>query len=283
MTQNLVDLLGKALPRAGLREGLRKRPLLRWAGSKQRLIPELCCRLPTSYQRYIEPFAGSASLFFEIRPRKALLSDINKDLINFYRIVKKSPDLMHDQLIRMKVDVENYQEVRRSLVAETDPHLRALYFWYLNRTCFNGLYRTNRDGIFNVPFGKKLPQMPARQQVLECVKHLKKASLLCSDYRAVVGSAEEGDFIYVDPPYRRGSARNRGEYGPGAMVDSDMAELINALSKASARGVKILLSYNACLEKEFPAWRHEILSGRHMISADPAQRAAINEYTSRNY
>jgi len=239
--------------------------------------------LPADYQRYIEPFAGSASLFFEVRPRKALLSDVNEDLINFYKHIKKAPDLMHDQLLSMSVDEVEYLKVRRQLVTEEDPYHRALYFWYLNRTCFNGLYRTNKSGVFNVPFGTKLPQMPSRQQVQECVKLLRRASLVCCGYQASINAAGEGDFMYVDPPYRRGSSRNRGEYGPGAMADSDMGQLVVLLRNASSRGAKILLSYNDCLANELPGWQHESVRGKYLISANPSQRAVINEFTSRNY
>jgi len=259
------------------------KPLLRWAGSKQRLIPSLLERLPNKFDRYIEPFVGSASLFFAIKPKKSLLSDVNPDLVNFYTQVRTDAERLHQRLNAMSIDELTYLKVRRKFSVEEDLFIRALYFWYLNRCCFNGLYRTNGSGIFNVPFGSKLPSIPTRQGVLDCVRQLKKSRIICSDYKVAMAKAKGGDFIYVDPPYSRGGGRSSGEYGLGAMQDSEMGELLELIRQASGRGAQVLLSYNADLSHELPGWQSEILRGRYLISADPSRRKAIQEFTFKNY
>lgn len=260
-----------------------KKPILRWAGSKQRLLPALSSRAPKKFKKYYEPFVGSAALFFSLDPRRARLADVNADLIGFYQQIKKGPERLHGLTARIPVNQKSYARIRERFSEETDPLMRATYFWYLNRNCFNGLYRTNRAGFFNVPFGKKLPPMPSIDHVKACATALRKASIRVADYEKTIDEADEGDFIYVDPPYKRASARDRGEYGPGAMADADINRLISSIQRASGRGALILLSYNADVTDQLPTWNHEIVNGRFLISADPQCRRPISEYTSYNY
>ena len=135
---------------------------LRWAGSKKRLLRLLGARSPRKYLRYIEPFAGSAVLFYHLKPRMALLADVNSDLIAFYRSLRRSPESLYSQIAEVEVSRPAYLKVR-SAFQEASGEQRSAYFWYLNRCCFNGIYRTNQKGEFNVPFGSKLPPMPSLQ------------------------------------------------------------------------------------------------------------------------
>lgn len=259
------------------------KPVVRWAGSKQRLVPTLVSMAPVKFNRYYEPFAGSAALFFALRPKRATLSDLNPDLINFYRQLKRDYKALHAFVSRLEVTEKNYVCIRSLLNIESDPFRRACYFWFINRTCFNGLYRTNKLGEFNVPFGKKLPMFPTIEHVGRCVARLRRARIGVMDYAKSIEIAQKGDFIYIDPPYGRGSIRDRGEYGIGAMQDDDLPRLISVMEKASNRGVKILFSYNMDVESMLPNWRHEVVNGRYLISADPNKRTLISEFTSRNY
>ena len=132
------------------------RPLLRWAGSKRKLLSRLAPFWnPGRHRRYIEPFAGSACLFFELRPEKAILGDTNRELIHLYRAVRVSPESLFYRLAHIRRDARTYYRWRAIDPLRTDPETRALRFLYLNRNCFNGIYRTNVDGDFNVPFGGK--------------------------------------------------------------------------------------------------------------------------------
>lgn len=259
------------------------KPLLRWAGSKQRLLPALLARMPTSIDRYYEPFAGSATMFFAAKPTRATLSDINPDLINFYKVLKKSPLETYSRMSEIPRTHESYRAARDAFSTETHSAERAALFWYLNRHCFNGLFRTNRNGKFNVPFGNKLPPIPEWRHVERCTSLLRRASIKHADFEEIIGYAGDGDFVYVDPPYRRASARDRGEYGIGAMADDELSRLIVSVNKASERGAKILMSYNTDLSEHLPDWTHDVVNGRYLISADPRKRIRINEYTAFNY
>lgn len=259
------------------------RPLLRWAGSKQRLLPTLVRLAPDKVHRYFEPFAGSASLFFALQPRRATLSDVNADLVNFYRCLKRNPVGVYSGLVSAPRTKLDYLHYRSAFGDASDPEERAILFWYLNRHCFNGLFRTSRFGRFNVPYGSKLPPLPTMAHVEQCVRVLRRASIRCEDFETVIAEAGRGDFVYVDPPYRRASVRDRGEYGIGAMADHELSRLITALKRADRRGAKVLISYNCDLTAYLPAWSHEVINGRYLISADPSKRISIKEFTVRNY
>ena len=259
------------------------KPVLRWAGSKQRLLPALAMRMPANFNRYFEPFAGSASLFFAVRPELATLSDINAELVNFYKVLRIAPEEVYRRMIAIPRTEHAYIESREEFAQAKDKFERAALFWYLNRHCFNGLFRTNQKGKFNVPYGSKLPPLPEWPHVKKCAARLRRASIRNEDFQAVVNAAGEGDFIYVDPPYRRTSTRNRGEYGLGAMLDQEMSRLVDSVKSASDRGAKVLISYNTDLSGLLPGWNHNVVNGRHLISADPLKRVRINEYTSFNY
>lgn len=259
------------------------KPLLRWAGSKQRLLPALVSRSPKDFDRYYEPFAGSAALFFALQPKRATLSDINVDLVNFYRRLKKNPEQIFERMGSISATREAYLRARGAYASAIDLDERATLFWYLNRHCFNGLFRTSRAGQFNVPFGSKLPPLPSTPQVESCVRILRRASIKRADFHSAISKAGAGDFIYVDPPYKRASLRDRGEYGPGAMPDSGLSRLISSLKAADKRGAKILVSYNCDLSRQLPKWQHDVINGRHLISADPTKRVQIKEHTACNY
>ncbi|WP_373695689.1 DNA adenine methylase [Stenotrophomonas sp. C1657] len=259
------------------------KPVLRWAGSKQRLIPALVRAAPKAFNRYFEPFSGSAALFFAMRPRLATLSDSNRDLINFYIQMRRAPMDMFEVTSSLGQNLDEYLSVRQRFNQESDNFTRACLFYYLNRTCFNGLFRTNKQGGFNVPMGSKLPNWPSVAQFMTCAHALEGVDLIFSDYESVIDRAKHRDFLYVDPPYARGSTRDRGEYGAGAMGDADLPRLIASLRRADSRGVLILLSYNSSLRDSFPDWNHAENGGRYLISADPGRRVRMKEYSSSNY
>ena len=258
-------------------------PLLRWAGSKQRLLPQLLLKVPRKFGRYIEPFAGSAAFFWALRPKKATLSDINSELINFFERVRLEPEALHGALQSIPDSKNAYYEVRSALSGIVEPTERAVAFWYLNRRCFNGLYRTNRNGGFNVPYGSKIPPIPSLETTRAWSGKLKTVRVVCSDFEKIVDSAERGDFAYIDPPYLRHSKRDRGEYGIGALKDNEMDRLLAAVRRADKKGVRVLISYNASLERELPRWNHCSISNRFLISADPSKREKITETACWNY
>lgn len=212
-----------------------------------------------------------------------MLADINVDLINFYRVLKHAPQLLHYITVDHDSSSANYSSLRNQLKEEDDYVERASLFWYLNRNCFNGLYRTNRLGHFNVPYGAKIPPFPSLKQAKECAYALRRAELSNLDCRVTLTDTGKGDFVYMDPPYSRNSNRDRGEYGPGALRDECIGEIVDAARAAASRGAKVLFSYNRDLASELPKWKRIATTHRYLISADVATRREMNEYIFRNY
>ena len=147
---------------------------------------------------YVEPFAGSACLFFELAPRRAILGDANEQLIELFEVVRDDPDRLHRRLLRIRRDLETYTRWRRLNPNSLDRETRALRFFYLNRNCFNGIYRTNRDGQFNVPMGSKLSAYIGRADLKECSAILKNTTLVAGDFIDTLAHVKKGNFVYLD-------------------------------------------------------------------------------------
>jgi DNA adenine methylase len=256
---------------------------LRWAGSKKRLLPKLLERAPVQFGRYIEPFAGSSVLFFSLKPRDALLADVNPDLINFYRELRRDPSRLHSDTTLLGNSAKSYLEVRDRYQVERETKVRAALFWSLNRQCFNGLYRTNSRGHFNVPRGSHLSPFPTLTESREWANKLHSSDLLVADFSRTVSNASAGDFVYMDPPYARLGARDRGEYGHGAMQPQEISLVVEAAHRAARKGAAVLLSYNQDLSLLLRGWNAELVNVRHSISATPETRHIVSEFLFWNY
>ena len=179
------------------------KPILKWAGGKTQMLNDLLPKVPSSYGRYIEPFFGGGALFFALQPENAIISDSNPELINMYRQVADFPD----EVIQCLKQYENTKEMFYNVRSQTWEALpkaeAAARTIFLNRTCFNGLYRVNKKGEFNVPYGKyKNPKICDQDALYVASDALKKAEILCGDYILVLEHyTKEGDFIFLDPPY----------------------------------------------------------------------------------
>ncbi len=260
--------------------------VIRWAGSKRRIIPIITTLAPPIYERYVEPFCGSATVLFAIRPTSAYLGDINPELINALRMIREQPDELYSELSAAPVTICYYNNLRAKAYQHCSDFDRAVRFLYLNRYCFNGVYRTNRSGHFNVPMGKKTGQLPPRASFLRCADTLKGAELFAGDFSTTIDQCKENDFVYLDPPYVKNGARNRGEYGVGSFVSADIGRLISQLHLLDDRNVKFLLSYaneNELLKKLPPRWNIRTIEvGRH-ISGFRAAEHHTSEILVRNY
>lgn len=182
--------------------GPRPKPFLKWAGGKSYLLPILRKCLPATFGRYVEPFLGGGALFFGLCPQNAVLGDSNYDLIHCYQTVRDRPQELIEHLATLTVNKDEYYRIR-AINPEALPDVaRAGRFIYLNKTCFNGLYRVNRKGGFNTPFGGYAGVTLADSANLKAVSTaLRSAELRCEDYTAALKSAAPGDFVYLDPPY----------------------------------------------------------------------------------
>lgn len=218
------------------------KPLLRWAGSKKQLLHYLVRYWNNSFNRYIEPFAGSASLFFRILPQKAILSDLNSELINTYEQVKINPTEVIVELGKMNKSKEDYYKIRSLSCLSSSQ--QAARFIYLNNNCFNGLYRTNLKGQFNVPYGgQKSGRIISDKEIFEISEILKFVDFYCCDFEEIIKKANYGDFVYLDPPYRVNNESTFIEYGPVMFSANDLERLETCIELLNSKNISFVLSY----------------------------------------
>jgi DNA adenine methylase len=233
-------------------------PFLRWAGSKRRLLHKLTPYWPSSSTRYVEPFAGSAALFFAIQPKAALLSDINGELVKSLATVRNHPREVYAALLRIPRGSRSFYRIRKKPPASFEAVERAARFIYLNRFCFNGLYRTNGRGEFNVPFASaRTGDFPSLENFLRSASMLRRARIVEGDFESVLRDVvRAGDFVYLDPPYAVGNRRVFRQYGPQSFGLADLERLQAVLEEINARGAKFVLSYAWCAEAKrmFSRW-----------------------------
>jgi DNA adenine methylase len=218
-------------------------PFLKWAGGKRWLVNEFINYLPRSYNNYIEPFLGSGAIFFSLQPKRSLLTDSNISLINTYQCIQKDHRLVYSKLVEHSAlhNDEYYYEIR-SQVYE-DPFDQAARFIYLNRTCFNAIYRVNKKGIFNVPRGSKNSVLLETDDFASVASLLRTSTIEYSDFESVIDRAELDDLIYVDPPYTV-KHNNNGfvKYNEKIFTWQDQERLSQSLIRARTRGAKIIVS-----------------------------------------
>jgi DNA adenine methylase len=182
------------------------KPIFRWAGSKRKLLPTLRQYTPP-FVRYVEPFTGSACLFFDLLPRRALLGDVNRELVETYTAVRSSPLRVGQLVAAMPVSKAFYCELRAKDPDAMSVVERAARFVYLNRFCFNGVYRTNRSGKFNVPRGVRTGSLPTIADFDAWSRILNRATLVRGDFEKCLSKVRSGDFVYLDPPYAEEGSR----------------------------------------------------------------------------
>ncbi|WP_421983324.1 DNA adenine methylase [Roseibium sp.] len=219
------------------------KPFLKWAGGKRWLLPELQKYLPDELGCYFEPFLGGGAVFFGVKPQQAVLSDLNPELIQLYRVVRDEPDELERLLYLHQQHhcKEYYYETRAA--KPTSRIEQAAWMLYLNRTCFNGLYRVNRRGEFNVPIGTKTKVVFEDEsfRALSCA--LANADLNSQDFEATIQQANNGDFIYVDPPYTVAHNFNGFlKYNDNIFSWDDQVRLRETLDDAAVRGARIIVS-----------------------------------------
>ncbi len=233
----------------------RGKPFLRWAGSKRKQLARLASFWTAKHLRYLEPFAGSACLFFELAPTSAVLGDANSDLIEVYRVVRDEPERLYRRLRRITRDLPTYNRWRSIDPKSLDRETRTLRFLYLNRNCFNGIYRTNMRGEFNVPMGRRPGEYFSKDDLLNCSKLLQTTLLVAGDFMKTLGHVAKGDFVYLDPPYAVNSRRVFKEYGKKTFDVSDMPRFMSGLNMIDAKGADFLVSYADCAESRLLASR----------------------------
>lgn len=262
-------------------------PFLKWAGGKRWLIANRPDLFQFREERYIEPFLGSGAVFFHARPLRAILSDLNPDLVGVYQAIKDSWHLVSNALATHvdKHCSDYYYAIRSQRCA--DDFAEAARFIYLNRTCWNGLYRVNRKGEFNVPIGTKTSVLLPSDNFGRSAELLKGAELYCRDFEVSIDEAGEDDFLFVDPPYTvKHNLNGFLKYNERIFSWEDQVRLRDALVRADFRGVRILMTnadHDSISELYRGLFRLERIERHSVLAGNGGTRGRVTELLVRNW
>lgn len=273
------------------------RPFLKWAGGKRQLIPELKKYIPDDFKRhtYFEPFLGGGALFFALQPKRAVVNDSNTELFNCYCVVRDCVEELIEDLRKHENTSEHYYDVRDW---DRDPNYRnrspverAARIIYLNKTCYNGLFRVNSQGQFNVPFGRYTDPNIVDEGVLRAVsKYLNEAdcyiTILNGDFADTVRSAKRGDFVYFDPPYDPVSdTASFTGYDINGFGKEEQCRLKFVVDDLTRRGCNVLLSnaYTPFIDELYRGYRKVKVEASRAINSNGQKRGKIEEILVMNY
>jgi len=261
------------------------RPFLKWVGGKQALSAQLLECFPAEFDRYYEPFLGGGSVFFGLSPQNAVLADQNVWLVDTYEAVRKDWPRVAGILDAHENSKSEYLRLRRIQPDSVDLFERAALFVYLNKTCFRGLFRVNRKGMFNVPYGAYTRRYYDPRILEEAATLLRRATLVRGDFEGVVESAGSRDFIYFDPPYfKLGGYSDFNRYTSGKFHAEDHLRLATVCRELDKRGVRWALSNSdtAFVRRTFKGFRQCVLQARREINLNSRLRT-VPELLIRNY
>ncbi|MBI4854306.1 MAG: DNA adenine methylase [Acidobacteria bacterium] len=265
------------------------RPFIKWAGGKRRLLEQYSPFLPspTQFNYYFEPFLGGGALFFHLRPVKAFLADLNADLINCYRVVRDSPEELIEVLSKHKTSEQYFYRIRELIPENLTPLQRASRFIYLNKTCYNGLYRVNKQGQFNVPYGKyKKPLICDSEVIRTASESLKEIHLSVSSFEKTVEKAQKRDFIYLDPPYVPLSpTASFTSYTSSNFTEQDQAKLAQLVRTLDKKGCLVMLSNSdtKLVRTLYQDFSIITVNCPRSINSNPFARGNVTELLIRNY
>lgn len=273
------------------------KPIVKWAGGKRQLIDKLLELMPQEYNNYFEPFIGGGALLFELMPKNATINDVNEELLAIYRC------LVNDENFKLMLNdleeherlhsEEHYYEVREE---DRNPNFSLMPIWkrasraiYLNKSCFNGLYRVNSNGYFNVPSGKKTKvQTYEKENIIKLHNYFmnENVNILDGDFTKAVENAKCGDFVYFDPPYDPFDEKESfTSYTKFNFSKDDQRRLANLFKELSSKGVYVMLSnHNTNFINElYKDYNIIIVNAKRMINADSKGRGNVEEVIITNY
>ncbi|SMC08861.1 DNA adenine methylase [Nitratiruptor tergarcus] len=274
-------------------------PFVKWVGGKRGLLTQLLPLIPRKFNNYFEPFVGGGALFFELfnlgmlQNKKVYLFDRNEELINTYKIVQNKPDELLEKLKEFQENhsKEFYYKIReldrKEDFKELDPITRAARFIYLNKTCFNGLYRVNKKGHFNVPIGRyKNPKIYDSDLIVNASKALQGAVIEAADFSEVLQYVQKEDFIYFDPPYYPLSETSKfTSYTDLAFLEDEQRRLFNVYEELDKRGCFVMESNSDTkfIKDLYKEYRIDIVYMHRFINSKKEGRGKISEVVIRNY
>ncbi len=269
-------------------------PVVKWVGGKRQLIDEISKYIPKKYDTYYEPFFGGGAVLFCLQPKKAVINDINTDLINTYIVIKNDHVKLIEDL-KKHVNTSEYFYQIRSLDKDSDKFKsmtkieKASRLIYLNKTCFNGLFRVNSSGQFNTPFGNyRNPNIVNEPVIIAVNKYFNEADIkiLNVDFAEAVKDAKKGDFVYFDPPYDPVSdTASFTGYNENGFNREEQIRLKNLCDELNKKGVKFLLSNSSTtfIKQLYSNYRLEVVKARRSINSNGNKRGEIDEVLVRNY
>lgn len=269
-------------------------PVVKWVGGKRQLLKDITQYIPQAYSTYYEPFLGGGAVLFDLQPAKAVVNDINEELINVYETIRDDVEGLIADLKKHQNEAEYFYMIRekdrdREKYNQLSKVERASRIIYLNKTCYNGLFRVNRHGEFNTPFGRYKNPNIVNEDTLRAVSvYFNKANITfrCGDFEDAVKGVRKGSFVYFDPPYDPVSeSANFTGYDKGGFNRDEQIRLKKLCDKLNERGVKFLLSNSATdfildLYKDYDI---KIVQAKRAINSKGDKRGEVNEVLVKNY
>ena len=270
-------------------------PFVKWAGGKRQLLPQIKEKMPEKYNNYFEPFVGGGAVLFELLPSNALINDINRALINAYRQICDAPEAFINAV--NKLDTEMWEDGKKYyyslrehyndklMKAEYDVELAAL-FVFINKHCFNGLYRVNGKGLFNVPYNNSRSTSIDEKAIMDISKYLRGVTIIDGDFEEACQEAKSGDFVFIDSPYAPLNPTSFESYTKEGFDIESHSRLANLYDELTARGCYCMLTnHNTELINTLysnKGYRIDVLSVKRMINSDASNRVG-EEVIIRNY
>ena len=266
-------------------------PFIKWAGGKGQLLEQFEVLFPPKFKGYHEPFLGGGAVFFhlagQLTRRRRFLMDLNPELINAYLVVRDNVELLIEDLKTHQATQEYYYKTRAVDPKDLSPVSRASRLIYLNRTCFNGLYRVNRKGQFNVPYGRyKNPTICDGENLRACSKILRKSSIRVADFSEVLEHAESGDFVYMDPPYYPlTNTAYFTDYTVHGFGDDEQKRLSDVYRDLDKRGCQVMLSNSDVprVRDLYSGFKVITVRANRQINSKASLRGPVSEVVITNY
>lgn len=260
-------------------------PFVKWAGGKRQLLPQIKERMPEKYNNYFEPFVGGGAVMFELLPANALINDINKALINAYNQIRNAPEAFLEAV--KKLDTEMWEDGKKYyyflrehyndklMQAEYDVELAAL-FVFINKHCFNGLYRVNGKGLFNVPYNNSRRTSVDEDAIIDVSKYLQSVKIIDGDFEIACKDTQKSDFVFIDSPYAPLNPTSFESYTKEGFDIESHKRLAKLFDELTARGCYCMLTnHNTDLINELygnKGYRIDVVSVKRMINSDASNR-----------
>lgn len=271
-------------------------PVLKWVGGKRQLLNDIIPVIPKNFSTYVEPFIGGGAVLFELQPKKAIINDFNSELINVYTVIRDYPEELIKELQFHKDNntSEHFYAVREydrkpEFFSQMTPVQKAARVIYLNKTCYNGLYRVNSAGQFNSPYGKyKNPNIVNETSIRAMSKYFNENNIVIKneDFKEALKGLRRGAFVYLDPPYMPiSSSSSFTGYTENGFNEDKQRELKELCDKLDKKGIKFLQSNSDCefIRELYSGYRIKTIKAKRAINSKGNSRGEINEVLIYNY